>query len=155
MITILFWKGISNVSRIILVNMYPCITDCQEAKCLNLPNEADVANLTIGTLSPSTSYYIYVWAEGRDKYKRISATSDGAGLLTFDMLPYRRFFNDSDRFILWVTLTTGQITEKETVTISVLTYTCFQLTFIKTFGLETENPYYQLALSNQEIEANV
>jgi len=134
---------------------YPCITECQEAKCLNLPNEADVANLTVGTVAPLTAYYVYVWAEGRDKYKRISVTSDGAGLLTFDMLPYRRFFNDSDRFILWATLTTDGITEKANITVDAVVYTCFQLTFIKTFGLETENPYYQLALSNQTIEANV
>lgn len=128
-----------------------CITDCNEAKCLNLPTECDVANLTVGTLAASTDYYVYVWDEGRDKYKRISATTDGSGLLIFDMLPYRRFFNDNTRFVLWVTLRTGGITAKEDITIGAETYTCFLLTFIKTFGTE-ENPYWQVALQNQEIE---
>lgn len=127
-----------------------CITDCQLAQCLNLPTECDEANLTIGTLEPDTDYYIYVWDEGRDKTKRISATSDGTGLLTFDMLPYRRFFNDVTRFAIWVTKTDEGITEKNNITIGSEVYTCFTFTFIKTFGTE-ESPYYQLALQNQEI----
>lgn len=131
--------------------MFPCITDCQTAQCLNLPNECDVANLTVGEVAANTAYYVYIWDEGRDKYKRISVTSDGAGLLTFNMLPYRRFFNDHTRFILWVTLVTDGITQKVNITIDSVVYTCLSFTFIKTFGTE-KNPYYQLALSNQTIE---
>lgn len=104
---------------------------CTNTKVLS----ACAGNLTIGTISAlTTAVYIYVKNPAGYVYRQ-SATSTGAGVVVLSLaLPDTNFYHPNGTFEVWVTLATADRSTKLSITIgAVTTYTCFNLTFEKTY----------------------
>jgi hypothetical protein len=105
-------------------------------ECINCtrtkPVLSCVTNLRIGTLANSTAYYIYFRNSSSGKFNRLSATSNGSGLLTavidFDPLA-------NSQYEIWVTLQTAEdIDAKETINIDGIEATCLYIQFQRVYN---------------------
>lgn len=87
-------------------------------------------NLTIGTLTADTDYYVYIKKLSNGKLQRLEATSDGTGLLTADVSDLAEFLLPGSDFELWVTTQDStSIYDRETITIGAETPTCLILSY--------------------------
>jgi hypothetical protein len=110
-----------------------CI-NCQEAKCLVTPAScAETANLIIGTATPDTDYWVYIWNEATNRQILRPITSDNEGLIIFDMSINPAFFYANTQFKIWVTL--PNVNESDTVDIEIGedAYSCFKVSFNDVF----------------------
>jgi hypothetical protein len=112
-------------------NNYLCSMEC--INCTRTkPVLSCVTNLRIGTLANSTAYYIYFRNSSSGKFNRLSATSNGSGLLTavidFDPLA-------NSQYEIWVTLQTAEdIDAKETINIDGIEATCLYIQFQRVYN---------------------
>lgn len=97
-----------------------CLQAEELPKCLT--------HLVIGTISPTTAYYIYLKDTATDVTLRFSATSDGAGLLTADISSTE--WMPGHIYELWVTTQAATNTQtRQTITIGASTGTCVDVRF--------------------------
>jgi hypothetical protein len=105
-------------------------------ECINCtrtkPVLSCVTNLRIGNLANSTAYYVYFRNSSSGKFNRLSATSNGSGLLTavidFDPLA-------NSQYEIWVTLQTAEdIDAKETINIDGIEATCLYIQFQRVYN---------------------
>jgi hypothetical protein len=107
-----------------------CVTDSTNTMCLVSPNACEEQqDLVIGTLTADTDYWIYIHNESTGRNYKVSATSDGDGLLTINMIPLAGILTSNNVYYLWVTEENVNITDQENITINAVEYTSFRLTF--------------------------
>lgn len=110
-----------------------CPCNCQKVRCLNSPCEStEEAFLVIGNVGPS-DVTVYIRNETSGRTEKINSTIDYTGLVAIDMAQIPGFFHPNADYILWVTEQNLDIMETLSVEINSIEYTCFRLTFIRTF----------------------
>ena len=105
-------------------------------ECINCtrtkPVLSCVTNLRIGTLANSTAYYVYFRNSSSGKFNRLSATSNGSGLLTavLDFDPLTK-----SQYEVWVTLQTAEnIDAKEPINIDTIEADCLYIQFQRVYN---------------------
>jgi hypothetical protein len=93
--------------------------------------------LTLGTIaSLNTAVYIFVKSPSGYIYRQ-STTSSVSGVVTLNLaLPDTSFYHSNGSFEVWVTLASADIETRLSVTISATAYTCFNLSFQRTFDVD-------------------
>lgn len=102
-------------------------TPCNTAKLI----PACITDLTIGTIgSNNADVYIYIKNISTGRLLRFDATSNGAGLVIVDISSQEWMQNQA--YELWITLATAvSIDDKENITISGDSFSCFEISFVQ------------------------
>lgn len=143
-----------------------CLNDYTLVKCLIAPNrcgsitivdDEEVVgpqNLVIGTLALDTDYEVLVYREETDVLIRVTATADGAGLLTINLMDFpANFFRPFNVYYLWVVIPGANLTDRENITIDAIAYTLFKIEFTRIQEYDaTDELNYDVATATQSIE---
>lgn len=138
--------------------MMLCLNDYTLAKPLICPNRVDdPQNLVIGTLAINTDYTVYLYREETDILKLVSATTNGAGLLTVNLPEYGpNFVRPFNVYYLLVTLPGANLDDRENIQISAVNYTLFKLEFQRLQEFDaTDEVNYDIPTLTQTIEPTI
>lgn len=135
--------------------MMLCLNDYTLTKTLICPNRVDdPQSLVVGTLAINTNYTVYLYREETDIFKKIEATTNGAGLLTINLPEYgNNFIRPFNVYYLFVTEPGANMDDRENIQISTVNYTLFKLEFQRLQEFDgTDLVNYDVEATTQTIE---